>query len=427
MSAMRNDESSFHEIEVNPNWESVNSAHPRRPIHIMATPSSKTGGIGKTSVALGITSGLQRRFGRDAVGYAKPFTRSEHDWDLKLMNGRGNAIRGVVPEPILMTDNGPQKRTHDMTTSKHQPTKSSSPSSPPFLVFEGTDHPAAGTFCGTSDANVAKTLGADVILVASGGLGSTFDELALGYFFCKRHEVDVAGVILNSVKPEKFNQTLDYMSRALHQTWNIPLLGCIPEMPLLRSPSLADLQRALNATPINTHLDSKRQHCHYENVERDGCCLVTTSLGSFMQNLRCFKPNRTVYVCDVSRDDIILGFLGEYRRRRFQSHANNNDSNKFEAALIVCGIQKDDPTSPHALHLVQQFLSHDEEMDCPLLFTEASSMSAMDIIQNCVPKFHCDDCDLIETASNHFERHINIDLLLSQMNDDTQCLEERHV
>jgi hypothetical protein len=48
---------------------------------------------------------------------------------------------------------------------------------------------------------------------------------------------------------------------------------------------------------------------------------VTTSLTRFLENL-------TLYICNVSRDDLIVGFMGEYQRRR---------EKPFGAALVICG------------------------------------------------------------------------------------------
>lgn len=77
---------------------------------------------------------------------------------------------------------------------------------------------------------------ADVVLVANGGLGSAFDELELNRVLCLHHGVRLAGVILNKVRADKYEQTKEYMSRALMQIWGVPLLGCIPDRPFLGCP-----------------------------------------------------------------------------------------------------------------------------------------------------------------------------------------------
>ena len=48
-----------------------------------------------------------------------------------------------------------------------------------ITICEGTGHAGVGSVVGTGNARVAEELGADVVLVANGGLGRAFDELQL--------------------------------------------------------------------------------------------------------------------------------------------------------------------------------------------------------------------------------------------------------
>lgn len=66
---------------------------------------------------------------------------------------------------------------------------------------------------------------------ANGGLGRAFDELELNRVLCEQNDVRIAGVIINKVIPDKYEQTKYYMQKAIMQTWGIPLLGCIPDRP----------------------------------------------------------------------------------------------------------------------------------------------------------------------------------------------------
>lgn len=67
--------------------------------------------------------------------------------------------------------------------------------------------------------------------------------------------------------------------------------------------------------------------------------LVTTSLERFVTNIRNRKPPRTLYICHVTRDDLILAFLGEFQRRQTKP-----SEPAFEAALLVCGGRDDKPS-----------------------------------------------------------------------------------
>src|SRR4029077_13711634 len=109
-----------------------------------------------------------------------------------------------------------------------------------------------------NNAQVAALLKSPVLLIASGGLGSSFDELSLNYTQCEKHGVRIAGVILNRVLEEKRGMILQYMEKALKR-WEIPLLGCIPYDAFLSSPSMSDFSQ-LFETEILTGAAHALQH-----------------------------------------------------------------------------------------------------------------------------------------------------------------------
>jgi len=162
----------------------------------------------------------------------------------------------------------------------------------------------------------------------------------------------VAGVIINKVLPDKYDQTKDYMSRALMDNWGIPLLGCVPDRPFLGHPALADLERLFNTKLIS---GEKFRYRHYTVNDIN---LVTTSLTRFLTNLR-EKPSRTLYICHVTRDDIILGFLGEHQRRK------RKGGPPFEAALAICGRKDKYSLSTELLDMIQT-----QAEDVPILSCE---------------------------------------------------------
>ena len=125
--------------------------------------------------------------------------------------------------------------------------------------------------------------------------------------------------------PSKYEQTKYYMTKALKETWDVPLLGCIPDLPYLGCPALMDLEKI-----FDTELISGKNH-RFRHYNVNDINLVTTSLTHFLENLRK-NPSRTLYICHVTRDDLILGFLAEYQRRKVAKGGF-----PFEASLIVCG------------------------------------------------------------------------------------------
>lgn len=76
-----------------------------------------------------------------------------------------------------------------------------------------TGHCAVGSIVGINNAKIASFIGADMVLVANGGLGSAFDELELNRILCQHYNVRIAGVIINKVRPDKYEQTKHYMRK----------------------------------------------------------------------------------------------------------------------------------------------------------------------------------------------------------------------
>jgi dethiobiotin synthetase len=122
-----------------------------------------------------------------------------------------------------------------------------------MMLLEGTGHIGVGSCVNANNAQVAAMVGADMVLVANGGLGSAFDELDLNYNMCKSNGVRIAGVVINKVKHDKIEQTRKYMSALLKNNWGVPLLGVVPDKPFLGCPALADLERLFNTELLSGH------------------------------------------------------------------------------------------------------------------------------------------------------------------------------
>ena len=144
--------------------------------------------VGKTTTCLGLISGFQKRFER--VGFMKPVGQ-EHvevtpgvhaDKDVVLFNETFH-LGGDYSKmsPVLF----PRGFTRDFLDGKHSTAKMEADVKSAFshisqksdwTVVEGTGHVGVGSIVNLSNARVASLLGLPMILVASGGLGSSFDQ-----------------------------------------------------------------------------------------------------------------------------------------------------------------------------------------------------------------------------------------------------------
>lgn len=383
----------------------------KRPIYVAATHQH----VGKTTTCLALMSGLKKRF-PNSIGYVKPVgqqhvpvysdllqreIRVDKDVTLIREHFELHHIDYQYMSPVLIPkgytkDYIDGKISFDGQVKSIMNAVSAISEQNEVVLCEGTGHCAVGSIVGASNGKVASLIGADMVLVANGGLGSCFDELELNRVLCEHHGVNVAGVIINKVLPDKYEQTKDYMTRALER-WGIPLLGCVPDRPYLGHPALADLERLLKNKMIS---GEKHRFRHYTVNE---ISLVTTSLTRFLANLR-EKPSRSLYLCHATREDIVLGLLAEYQRRKRASSSEQ----PFEAALIICG-REDRYTLSNEL---MDMINYHE--DVPILVSPFTTHHTMELIHSFTPKLNVHDEGRTLAAMEHYEKYINYDLLLSR-------------
>lgn len=204
-----------------------------KPIYIGATLRD----CGKTSVSLGLMQLLKAK-GLDP-GYCKPVGQHYVRYQEKNIDEDGvlfHQIFNLDDEPYYLSPiaiergftrkfiNNPDVtpmekeilRCHQELLKKH-----------PMVIIEGTGHAGVGSCFGLSNARVAEILGAKVVIVTSGGIGRPLDEVALSLALFADHEVEVIGVILNKILPEKYDKVKDTVDKGLKML-GTRLIGAIP-------------------------------------------------------------------------------------------------------------------------------------------------------------------------------------------------------
>ncbi|MEO1437907.1 MAG: dethiobiotin synthase, partial [Bacteroidota bacterium] len=122
-----------------------------------------------------------------------------------------------------------------------------------IVVYEGTGHPGVGSIVNFSNPRVAKLLGADVVLVVEGGIGKTIDNMNLSRALFEKHGLELKGVIINKVHPDKIERVQTYVTKRL-QEYNIPVLGVIPYDRTLSNPILSTVCMAVRGKVlVNQH------------------------------------------------------------------------------------------------------------------------------------------------------------------------------
>jgi hypothetical protein len=89
------------------------------------------------------------------------------------------------------------------------------------------------------------------IIVSRGGIGKPIDEVALNQALFEKEGVEIIGVIINKVLPEKVDYIADFARRGLKRK-GLELLGVIPHQPMLSSPTVESIREELDAEVLNT-------------------------------------------------------------------------------------------------------------------------------------------------------------------------------
>src|SRR5438874_11008935 len=190
----------------------MNTTTPR--VFIAATRQND----GKTTASLGLIAALQQHFPR--VGYIKPvgqrFVEIEEqkiDEDTVLMDSiyRLNCplvdMSPIAVEPAF-TRKYLQSANNEALVKKIQDSFDRVAWEKDFVLCEGSGHAGVGSVFDLSNAQVAKILGAKVIIVCQGGIGRPIDEVSLNKALFEKEGVEIIVVIINKV----LGTTVDYVT-----------------------------------------------------------------------------------------------------------------------------------------------------------------------------------------------------------------------
>jgi BioD-like phosphotransacetylase family protein len=258
---------------------------------------------GKTTASLGLIAALQSRY--PLIGYIKPvgqrFVEIEEqkiDEDTVLMNSVYQLNCPLVDmSPIAVepdfTRKYLQSSNNEALVKKIQKAFDRVAWEKQFVLCEGSGHAGVGSVFDLSNAQVAKILGAKVIIVTQGGIGKPIDEVSLNQALFEKEGVEIIGVILNKVMGEKVDYITDFARRGLKRK-GLDLLGVIPHQRMLSNPTIGLIREELGAEMLN---QTDRMHNLVEDV-------AVGAMGAH-NALNFFKPG-VLLITPGDREDIIL-------------------------------------------------------------------------------------------------------------------------
>jgi BioD-like phosphotransacetylase family protein len=278
----------------------MNAVTPR--IFVAATQQND----GKTTTALGLFSALQNKFRR--IGYFKPVGQryvevdgAKVDEDTVLIDKTFSvhtpleAMSPIAIEPDF-TRRYIANANREFFVNRLRNSFDRAAWEKDFLIIEGSGHAGVGAVFDLSNARVAHLLKSKVILVTRGGIGRAIDEIVLNKALFDSEGVELAGVILNKVLPEKIEEVRDFVSRGLKRL-GIDLLGVLPLESVLADATLGQVCREIKGAFLCGKNFARR---HFKNV-------VIGAMNS-AHVVAHFKPG-TLLVTPGDREDIILAAL----------------------------------------------------------------------------------------------------------------------
>ena len=343
---------------------------------------------GKTTTALGLLIHLQHHFSN--VGFMKPVGQKFVELDLGVkvdkdvwlvreafnFNDPAELMSPVTIPPGFtkeyINNRNPEILSKKITDAFEKQSKNKN-----FMLLEGTGHAGVGSVVDLSNARVAELLESPVIIVSSGGIGKPIDEIILNVSLFKERGVEVAGVILNKVLPNKLQQIKDYAGKAL--AWHgLELLGVVPYVPLLSEPTLTEVCRKVKGKAIS---GKNKLSTLYSSA------VLAVDFSSIV--LEKIK-NKTLIVTTGRQTELLVASANE-------NHGAENLRNKISGILLIDGIE---PKS-HILKMMNL-------TDLPVIITEMSAFDATAKVSNMVAKTQPGNPEKVKEIEKLFSKHVNM-------------------
>ena len=380
----------FDTIANNPELVLRNTITPR--IFVAATRMDD----GKTTTSVGLFAALQQRFPR--IGYIKPVGQrfveiegAKIDEDTVLMNDTYSvktplrAMSPIAVEPDFTRrylSGGITHQLHDRVRNAFDVAAWEKD----FVIIEGTGHAGVGSVFDLSNATVAKLLKAKVVIVSRGGIGRPVDEISMNLALFEKYGVDVVGVILNKVEPEKMKMLKEYATIGLAKL-GLPLLGMIPLNSELHKPTVNQACLQLKGQFIAGGQHKRRR------IARIG--IGAMSAGHAGRLLTA----GTLIIMPGDREDMIMTILNEEENMPSRGH--------------LAGVILTDGILPHdsVVELIRQ-------RAIPFITTSADVSSAATTIARMTVKTEVGDQDKIGLIQKLIQEHVQVDRLVDLVLDD---------
>lgn len=338
---------------------------------------------GKSATILGLSHQLQRK-GLD-IAYGKPLGTCLNisddavvEEDVEFITHSLNLSENLVAPTLLALDEVcVQKRLRGQDQTNYQQVLSEQYLQIPrgdLVLLEGAGDFSEGHLFGLSSLQIAETLDTSVLLVHRYKSLLSVEALLLA----KQKIGDrLVGVVINEVPPEHL-ETANNLLRTFLEQQGIPVLAILPRSDLLRSVSVGELVKQLNAEVL---------------CRRDRLDLLVESLAIGAMNVNAA--------------------VKYFRKRRNMAVVTGGDRVEIQQAALE--------TSTQCLILTGQLpppafiLSRAEELEIPILSVDLDTLTTVEIVDRTFGQVRVHEPIKLECIRQLMAEHFDLERLLSQL------------
>ena len=349
---------------------------------------------GKTTVSLGLIAAFKKHFER--IGFIKPIGQRylmeqgyKVDEDSVLIEevfGIKCNIKDMSPVAIDkgFTERFIEKGADEDYAKLIKDSFDKVAKDNDLVIIEGTGHAGVGSVFNLSNATVAKLLDTNVILISSGGVGKPIDEVMLNKALLDKEGVNLAGVIVNKVLPEKYERISRLAKKGLEQK-NLNVFGMLPYQHILDIPTMREIKEEVKIAQLyeGESLDRPAEH-------------VLIGAMNVKDGIK-FIQNNSLMIIPGDRDDMIDAACNIHKERLKKGHA-------ISGIILSGGLMPKERT----LRIV-------EKSKIATLITKDDTYKIASRINSMVVKLKPQDSAKIKIIVDMVEKYIDIDKVLANL------------
>lgn len=253
-----------------------------------------------------------------------------------------------------------------------------------IVIVEGTGHAGVGAVFDLSNAEVAKLINSKVIIISGGGIGKSIDEIILNKALFELKNIEILGVIVNKVLPEKYDKIKSFLEKGLKRK-GLELLGVIPYSPMLTFPTLKQLKDKLKVDLL----------CGKENLENRIEHTIVAAMEP--QNTITYLQDNVFIITSGDRiDNMLVAISSHFARKR--------------KGFRVAGILLTGGMIPH--FSIMDLLKRSR---IPVLLSEDDTYTVASNVKSLTFKIEKDDKEKINEITKLAKKYIDINAILKNL------------